>query len=42
MSVSAEDKQMEGEASYRLGLAYQSAGDHDTAKQVPVFLCVCV
>ncbi|XP_040887607.1 tetratricopeptide repeat protein 29 isoform X4 [Toxotes jaculatrix] len=30
----AEDKQIEGEAAYRLGLAYQRTGDHDTAKKL--------
>lgn len=34
VSVSAGDKQMEGEASYRLGLTYQRAGDHDASNQV--------
>uniref|UniRef100_A0AAQ4PVG7 Tetratricopeptide repeat protein 29 n=1 Tax=Gasterosteus aculeatus aculeatus TaxID=481459 RepID=A0AAQ4PVG7_GASAC len=29
----AEDKRSESEASYRLGLTYQSAGDHDQAKK---------
>ncbi|XP_059210238.1 tetratricopeptide repeat protein 29 [Centropristis striata] len=33
MATGAEDKPIQGEASYRLGLTYQSAGDHDTAKQ---------
>ncbi|XP_073331102.1 tetratricopeptide repeat protein 29 isoform X2 [Pagrus major] len=32
-AIESEDKQVEGEASYRLGLTYQSAGDHDRAKQ---------
>ncbi|KAI3376058.1 hypothetical protein L3Q82_016587, partial [Scortum barcoo] len=32
-ATESEDKEVEGEASYRLGLAYQRAGDHDTAKQ---------
>lgn len=40
MSPSAEDKQVEGEAAYQLGVTYQRAGDTDTAKQVPE--CVCV
>lgn len=35
MPLSAEDKQMEGEAAYQLGLTYQRAGDTETAKQVP-------
>ncbi|XP_029381818.1 tetratricopeptide repeat protein 29 [Echeneis naucrates] len=29
----SEDKQGEGEATYRLGMAYQRSGDHDTAKK---------
>ncbi|KAM7376960.1 hypothetical protein PAMA_013645 [Pampus argenteus] len=33
MAAESEDKQIEGDATYRLGLAYQSAGDHKTAKQ---------
>uniref|UniRef100_A0A8C4EAD0 Tetratricopeptide repeat protein 29 n=1 Tax=Dicentrarchus labrax TaxID=13489 RepID=A0A8C4EAD0_DICLA len=33
MATESEDKHIEGEASYRLGLTYQRAGDHDTAKQ---------
>ncbi|XP_036967353.1 tetratricopeptide repeat protein 29 isoform X2 [Acanthopagrus latus] len=33
MAIESEDKQLEGEASYRLGLTYHSAGDHDRAKQ---------
>ncbi|XP_070849856.1 tetratricopeptide repeat protein 29 [Chaetodon trifascialis] len=33
MAAESEDKHMEGEASYRLGLTYQSAGDHDAARQ---------
>ncbi|KAL7375423.1 hypothetical protein ABVT39_017089 [Epinephelus coioides] len=33
MAKESDDKQIEGEASYRLGLTYQSAGDHTTAKQ---------
>nr|XP_046237016.1 tetratricopeptide repeat protein 29 isoform X2 [Scatophagus argus]XP_046237017.1 tetratricopeptide repeat protein 29 isoform X2 [Scatophagus argus]XP_046237018.1 tetratricopeptide repeat protein 29 isoform X2 [Scatophagus argus] len=32
-AAESEDKQIEGEATYRLGLTYQRAGDHDTAKQ---------
>lgn len=39
LSVLAEDKEIEGEAAYQLGLAYQRADDHNTAKQVPE--CVC-
>lgn len=35
MPLSAEDKQVEGEAAYQLGLTYQRAGDTETAKQVP-------
>uniref|UniRef100_UPI0037E85A2D tetratricopeptide repeat protein 29 n=1 Tax=Semicossyphus pulcher TaxID=241346 RepID=UPI0037E85A2D len=31
--ISDEDKQMEAEAVYQLGLTYQRAGDHDNAKQ---------
>lgn len=31
---------MEGEAAYQLGLTYQSAGDHDTAKQVQILKLV--
>lgn len=34
-SVSAEDKHMKGEAAFQVGLAYQRAGDHSTAKKVP-------
>ncbi|XP_076581095.1 tetratricopeptide repeat protein 29 [Chaetodon auriga] len=33
MAAESEDKHIEGEASYRLGLTYQSAGDHDAARQ---------
>ncbi|XP_047452104.1 tetratricopeptide repeat protein 29 isoform X2 [Mugil cephalus] len=33
ISTECEDKQMEGEVAYQLGLTYQSVGDHDTAKQ---------
>ncbi|XP_026200277.1 tetratricopeptide repeat protein 29 [Anabas testudineus] len=33
MAAESEDKQIEGEAAYRLGLAYQCTGDHDTAKK---------
>ncbi|XP_044197981.1 tetratricopeptide repeat protein 29 isoform X2 [Thunnus albacares] len=33
MATESEDKQIEGEAAYRLGLTYQRAGDHDKAKQ---------
>ncbi|XP_019951335.2 tetratricopeptide repeat protein 29 isoform X1 [Paralichthys olivaceus] len=29
----SEDKQLEGEAAYRLGLTYQLTGDHNTAKK---------
>ncbi|XP_063324765.1 tetratricopeptide repeat protein 29 [Pelmatolapia mariae] len=32
-SVSAEDKHMKGEAAFQVGLAYQRAGDHSTAKK---------
>ncbi|XP_041634879.1 tetratricopeptide repeat protein 29 [Cheilinus undulatus] len=32
-AIKTEDRQVEVEAAYQLGLAYQSAGDHDTAKQ---------
>uniref|UniRef100_UPI003AAD7DA9 tetratricopeptide repeat protein 29 n=1 Tax=Centroberyx gerrardi TaxID=166262 RepID=UPI003AAD7DA9 len=32
-ATDSADKRIEGEAAYRLGLAYQSAGDHVTAKQ---------
>ncbi|XP_044040013.1 LOW QUALITY PROTEIN: tetratricopeptide repeat protein 29 [Siniperca chuatsi] len=39
MATESEDKQIEGQASHRLGLAYQSAGDHDTAKQ---FFNICM
>uniref|UniRef100_A0A673K2U8 Tetratricopeptide repeat protein 29 n=1 Tax=Sinocyclocheilus rhinocerous TaxID=307959 RepID=A0A673K2U8_9TELE len=35
----AEDRGSEGEAAYRLGLAYQSTGDQKTAKQ---FFSVCM
>ncbi|XP_029931833.1 tetratricopeptide repeat protein 29 [Myripristis murdjan] len=35
----AADQRMEGEAAYRLALAYQSAGEHATAKQ---FLTTCM
>lgn len=42
MFPSAEDKQVEGEAAYQLGVTYQRAGDTDTAKQVPECLSVCV
>ncbi|XP_076019352.1 tetratricopeptide repeat protein 29 [Genypterus blacodes] len=34
MAKEAEDKQIEGEAAYQLGLAYQRADDHNTAKQL--------
>ncbi|XP_040887605.1 tetratricopeptide repeat protein 29 isoform X2 [Toxotes jaculatrix] len=34
MATESEDKQIEGEAAYRLGLAYQRTGDHDTAKKL--------
>ncbi|KAF3698060.1 Tetratricopeptide repeat protein 29 [Channa argus] len=33
MAAESQDKQVEGEAAYRLGLAYQCTGDHDTAKK---------
>ncbi|XP_068164251.1 tetratricopeptide repeat protein 29 isoform X3 [Antennarius striatus] len=33
LATEADNKQMEGEASYQLGLTYQRAGDHDSAKQ---------
>ncbi|GLD68080.1 tetratricopeptide repeat protein 29 [Lates japonicus] len=33
VATESEDKQIEGEAAYRLGLAYQLTGDHDTAKK---------
>ncbi|XP_060922616.1 tetratricopeptide repeat protein 29 [Limanda limanda] len=39
VSVSAGDKHFEGEAAYRLGLAYQLTGDHNTAKK---FLNTCM
>uniref|UniRef100_G3Q418 Tetratricopeptide repeat protein 29 n=1 Tax=Gasterosteus aculeatus aculeatus TaxID=481459 RepID=G3Q418_GASAC len=32
-AAESEDKRSESEASYRLGLTYQSAGDHDQAKK---------
>ncbi|XP_071369687.1 tetratricopeptide repeat protein 29 [Centroberyx affinis] len=32
-ATDSADKRIEGEAAYQLGLAYQSAGDHVTAKQ---------
>lgn len=35
LPLSAEDKQVEGEAAYQLGLTYQRAGDTETAKRVP-------
>lgn len=35
LPLSAEDKQVEGEAAYQLGLTYQRAGDTETAKKVP-------
>ncbi|XP_038588532.1 tetratricopeptide repeat protein 29-like isoform X1 [Micropterus salmoides] len=38
-AAESEDKQIEGEASYRLGLTYQNAGHHDTAKQ---FFNTCI
>ncbi|MCI4387736.1 hypothetical protein PGIGA_G00077700 [Pangasianodon gigas] len=34
MTKEAGDKKMEGEAAYRLGLAYQSMGNQTTAKQI--------
>ncbi|KAK5848153.1 hypothetical protein PBY51_005793 [Eleginops maclovinus] len=34
IATEAEDKKLEFEALLRLGLAYQSAGDHATAKQI--------
>uniref|UniRef100_A0A3Q1G459 Tetratricopeptide repeat protein 29 n=1 Tax=Acanthochromis polyacanthus TaxID=80966 RepID=A0A3Q1G459_9TELE len=34
ISTQTEDKRMEGEAAFKLGLAYQSAGEHEAAKQV--------
>ncbi|KAI9524385.1 hypothetical protein NQZ68_018068 [Dissostichus eleginoides] len=34
IATEAEDKKLEFDALLRLGLAYQSAGDHDTAKQL--------
>ncbi|XP_026178772.1 tetratricopeptide repeat protein 29 [Mastacembelus armatus] len=33
MAAESEDKQIEGEANYQLGLAYQASGDHDAAKK---------
>ncbi|XP_051800223.1 tetratricopeptide repeat protein 29 isoform X2 [Acanthochromis polyacanthus] len=33
ISTQTEDKRMEGEAAFKLGLAYQSAGEHEAAKQ---------
>ncbi|XP_034412765.1 tetratricopeptide repeat protein 29 isoform X2 [Cyclopterus lumpus] len=33
-AAGSEDKHLESEACYRLGLTYQSAGDHGTAKQI--------
>nr|XP_020512545.1 tetratricopeptide repeat protein 29-like [Labrus bergylta] len=33
MAAASEDKQVEAEAAYRLGLTNQRAGDHNTAKQ---------
>uniref|UniRef100_A0A8D3CKL7 Tetratricopeptide repeat protein 29 n=1 Tax=Scophthalmus maximus TaxID=52904 RepID=A0A8D3CKL7_SCOMX len=46
MATESDDKQIEGEAAHRLGLAYQRTGDHNTAKKVRrvcVYVCVvCV
>ncbi|CAB1440206.1 unnamed protein product [Pleuronectes platessa] len=39
MATESEDKHFEGEAAYRLGLAYQLTGDHNTAKK---FLNTCM
>ncbi|XP_034424803.1 tetratricopeptide repeat protein 29 [Hippoglossus hippoglossus] len=39
MATESEDKQLEGEAAYRLGLTYQLTGDHNTAKK---FLNTCM
>ncbi|KAF0028984.1 hypothetical protein F2P81_018089 [Scophthalmus maximus] len=36
MATESDDKQIEGEAAHRLGLAYQRTGDHNTAKKVLV------
>ncbi|KAK2863277.1 hypothetical protein Q5P01_002810 [Channa striata] len=33
VAAESENKQIEGEAAYRLGLAYQVTGDHNTAKK---------
>ncbi|XP_029310463.1 tetratricopeptide repeat protein 29 isoform X2 [Cottoperca gobio] len=33
IAIESEDKHIEWEALYQLGLTYQSAGDHDTARQ---------
>ncbi|XP_054863482.1 tetratricopeptide repeat protein 29 isoform X2 [Amphiprion ocellaris] len=34
IATQTEDKQIEGEAAFKLGLTYQSAGEHDAAKQL--------
>ncbi|XP_042072284.1 tetratricopeptide repeat protein 29 [Haplochromis burtoni] len=34
-AAESEDKHMKGEAAFQVGLAYQRAGDHSTAKKVP-------
>uniref|UniRef100_A0A8C2AX51 Tetratricopeptide repeat protein 29 n=1 Tax=Cyprinus carpio TaxID=7962 RepID=A0A8C2AX51_CYPCA len=42
MAKESGDRGSEGEAAYRLGLAYQSTGDQKTAKQVcSEFCCLC-
>ncbi|XP_056224642.1 tetratricopeptide repeat protein 29 isoform X2 [Seriola aureovittata] len=39
IATESEDKQIQGEATYRLGAAYQRTGDHDTAKK---FFSTCM
>ncbi|XP_069028253.1 tetratricopeptide repeat protein 29 isoform X1 [Embiotoca jacksoni] len=39
LTTDSGDKEMEEEAAFQLGLAYQSAGDHDSAKQ---FFNICM
>nr|XP_020442316.1 tetratricopeptide repeat protein 29 [Monopterus albus] len=33
IATESEDKEIQGDGAYRLGLAYQCSGDHDTAKK---------
>ncbi|XP_047192229.1 tetratricopeptide repeat protein 29 isoform X4 [Scophthalmus maximus] len=43
MATESDDKQIEGEAAHRLGLAYQRTGDHNTAKKFfNTYMQICV